>query len=451
MQIEEFARSKQAEGLVPETLDEVFFNLIQVTAIASTAAVAYNAPRFCASFEDQRAKGFAARSEAAVNKYMEWIRYDDTLRQLILDARFGWGIRQIHLGESAFASDNALREAGVPQIERVEQPNFQWDGSVSRLSDSLFQASRYSMVLGDAVKSERFDKALRQELKPLVQKGKGSDRHPEESSVEEMVELIDVYFPRERIVCTWPADQNEFVIEEGDPLCVNPWTLTRDGPYSVLALCPSPGRLIPVSPMDAIENLFLLFNQLWRSMAWEALNEKVIYTYEGGNEDEVSRMLHGKNRDFVRAQKDRVGMFEIKGVSQSKSAFTGQALALAKEAGGNVDFKAGLGPSSGTAAQDQMISQRVGIMEAEERRLIQEFVSRDGDDVYHMLFDDPNLIIPATREVEDGLQDRRDVVSARYGGRDGPAPHWNGGRLQDEARPVLHGVPQCGSGNSVDG
>lgn len=401
IQIEEFARSKQADGLVPENLDEIYFNLIQLTALASNAAVSFNAPKFCASYEDPQAKGFARKYEGAVNKYMDWIRYHETLREILLDARFGWGVRQIHLGDSAFATDNVLREAGVPQIEPISQENFLWEGNVRKLTDSLFQASRYQMVYRDALNSARFDKALRQELKPMAQKGKGSDRHPEEASVEEMVELIDVYFPRERIVCTWQASEGEFAIEENDPLCVHPWSLTRSGPYSVLALCPSPGRLIPVSPMDAIENLFLLFNHLWKSMAWEALSEKMIFTYEGGSEDDVGRMLNARNRDLVRVNgKDRVGSFNFPGVSQSKSNYVGQVLALAKEAGGNVNFKAGLGPSSGTASQDQMIATRVGILEAEEARLIHEFVSQDGDDIGHMLFDDPNLVIPFSLEIE---------------------------------------------------
>lgn len=396
-QIELFASTKEGRDLLPDGLnDEKFVPLVQMTAIVATVVTAYNAPKFRAVYDDPSSRPFAERYQAAINEYVKWIDLDRTLRNVILDSRFGWGVVKTYLGDSPWVMHNPIRDSGVPQVERVSQRNFLWDASVSELRDSFFLSDRYFMVYDDAMECPRFDKDRKAFLTPFEDSRKDAWHHPEESRAEELVGLVDVYFPRERLIATWMCD-DDYVLVESDPLCVQEWTGDPDGPYDVLALINSPDRLIPVSPTDNIECLAVLFNLLMRKMAFRAMEQKQIATFEPGSEQEMARMLNARDLDVLSVtNRDRFGFYAFPGVDQTMSMFSMGVLDLFKMAAGGFDLKAGLGPASGTARQDEMIAARGQMIEAEERRRVGEFVSKIGGRVGKLIFDDPYLTVPAS-------------------------------------------------------
>ena len=87
-----------------------------------------------------------------------------------------------------------------------------------------------------------------------------------DAEIEDVVDLIDVYLPKERLVCTWPV-YGKFEIMSTRPLAVLPWDGPETGPYRFLSLIDVPDNIMPTSPAQSLYTLFYLYNFLMRRIA----------------------------------------------------------------------------------------------------------------------------------------------------------------------------------------
>lgn len=392
---------------------DVYVNLIQLTAKAYSVGLAYNAPRFHTSTHERALKPFAKRLQQGLNGLSNKIRLENCIRSCVLDAFFNVGIAKVYLGDAAAvdAEIDPDMDPGIPFAGRVSFDNWCHDVGASSWDQCGFMADRYRMRLDDARNSPRFDAKLARQLEPsrkapwrdnsTLAAGITKD-HGEiaEGEFEDMVDLCDVYLPRERKIAVFPCDAY-FRIPNQAPLAVMDWVGSNKGPYEILEFTEVPDNLMPASIAGNIHGLFVLFNNLWMKLANRARNQKEVFYYTSGNESDMKRFKNAADQDTIRiAEKDSIGVHAMGGVDGSLAAFAMSVAEVYKQQSGNLDLMAGLGPSSDTLGQDQIVAAQAGRFEADARRNVDGFVSRIGGGLAELMFDDPFLVIPGTQSVE---------------------------------------------------
>ena len=411
--IEDYAGADYGKRSTFSSSSPVYVNLMLQTAEAYSIALAYNAPRFLLTAANNTQQGFAKRFEIALNNYSLHTHLEIPIRQIIQDAFFSIGIAKVLLGDSHQVMEDLdpYGMPGMPLVSRVSLDNHVHDGAASEFRKCGFIGDRYRMPLELAKQDPRFDKKARKALEPIrgyeATDGEESvstlafDPAGQEGEYQEMVELVDIFLRRENLIVTFEVDGKFNIRDTGKkPLAIQEWDGTETGPYRFLSFGEVPDNCMPTSPARNVRGLFVLYNNLLRKLAMRARKQKDIPVYEAGAEQDMKRLLGAEDLEAVQVNsKESIDVLKLGGVDHTITAFSQQILELFKQSAGNLDAMAGLGPQSGTATQDSLIHQQVGRREASAKRQVTKFVSEIGMDVAELIFEDPVLVIPGSRQI----------------------------------------------------
>ncbi len=407
--VEDYAGSRYGQDILGGGRPEIYVNLIQELVEALKTALAYNDPQYLVTATRSENESFAKRFQTALNTYVKKIHFGDTLREIVADAIFQVGIGKIYLADSpeVYHENDLWMDPGMPYLGRVTLDNFVYDVSKSDLRRTAFIADRYSMDLEVAKSCQYFDPEVRADLQP----SKWSDRadrweltsslasHQDktDSEIEDVIDLVDVYLPKERVVCTWPI-YGKFCLMPTKPLAVLPWDGPETGPYRFLSFIDIPDNIMPTSPAQSLCSLFYLYNFLMRRIARRAKQAKTILPYEPGAGEDLSRAMEAQDMQTVKVSRLKsIEVMQFPGPDQNMVNFTYGLQELFNRSGGNIENMLGTGPSAATVGQEQMIDQKVGAQLAYKRKKVETFATECGQDVGCLLFDDPMQTIPGER------------------------------------------------------
>lgn len=411
--IREYAGTGYGRRLVFGMSPEIYVNLIQQTVEAYSAAYAFNDPQFDLTTFHQAHKQFAEKFEVAINNYSRRILLRNTIEECIQDAFFCMGICKIYLEDAAevYAEMDPTMDPGMPWAGRVSYDNFVYDGTAECMRRCQFIGDRFRMNLDDAKANPAFSptQAKKLEYSPYV------SRHHDGSSARQItegstnptgemadgVDLINIFLSREQLICTWPIDEN-FNIPDTAPLATMDWDGPDTGPYRFLSFLKVPDNVMPTAPGQALRPLFLLFNNLMRKLSSRARAQKDVPFFTPGSEDDMQRALSTQDMQPIAVNdKDGISVLKLGGIDQSISSFNYGVFEMFKTAAGNLDYMAGLGPSSGTLGQDQLIAQQANSRVALNRQRVNEFAADIARDIAWLMFDDPVLVVPGSKRVEE--------------------------------------------------
>jgi len=409
--IEEYAGSRYGQSILGPEKPTTFVNLIQDLVKAQKTALAYNDPRFLVTAKRGEQESFGARFQTALNTYVKKIHFGDTLRDIIGDAIFQVGIGKVYLADSpeVYHENDIWMDPGMPYLGRVSLDDFCYDVSKDDLRKCQFIANRYTMDYETALACPYFDAEVRKDLEPSKwdqREGRwerassiASNGDHTDAEIEDVVDLIDVYLPKERLVCTWPV-YGKFEIMSTRPLAVLPWDGPETGPYRFLSLIDVPDNIMPTSPAQSLYALFYLYNFLMRRIADRAMRAKTVISYEAGAGEDVARLKDARDMELVKVNRTKaMEVQQFPGPDQGLVNFALGIHELFNRAGGNLESMLGTGPSAATVGQEEMIDQRVGAQLAESRKKVNRFVSECGQDIGWLLFDDPMQVIPGERQI----------------------------------------------------
>lgn len=409
--IEDYAGSRYGQDILGSDRPTVYVNLIQDLVRALKTALAYNDPRFLITPTRLEHEAFGKRFQTALNTYVKKVYFGDTLREIIADAIFQVGIGKTYLEDSpeVHCETDLYMDPGLPYLGRVSLDDFCYDISKSDLRRCQFIANRYSMSFAKMQACPYFDQEVREQLIPsrwsdrsdrweLAASISASGDHTD-AEIEDVIDLVDVYLPSDRLVCTW-AVYGKFCLLPTKPLAVLPWDGPELGPYRFLSLIDIPDNVMPTSPAQSLADLFYLFNFLMRRISRRAKQAKTVIPYEPGAGEDVAKMMDAMDMQTIKVNRTKaIDVVQFPGPDQNLVSFTYGLQELFNRAGGNLESMLGTGPSAATVGQEQMIDQRVGAQLAEARKKVDRFTADCGADIGWLMYDSPTLAIPGQRQI----------------------------------------------------
>lgn len=356
---------------------------------------------------------FAKHFQSALNNLAKEIRLSDTVRDLVLDGFFGLAIAKIFLADAPMVEieQDVWMDPGQPFVGRVDFNDFLFDTDATDFRLASFAGDRYRVPFYLLEEEDhRFDPEVVAQLHPTSRRAIDSDSEEaraiafgedtDEGEWENHIELCDVFFPRDQIICTWAVD-GRWGFQDTDPLSVLEWDGGETGCYELLNLGQVPNNIIPSSPAENSKFIFDMLNSAWRRINAQSKRQKDILAVAAGEEQYVKNIINAPDGEAVTVGNvEDIKPLSLGGVNAGNFQFAMSAQQVADRMAGNLQARLGLGPSSETATQDRLIHSQVSSVEKSMQERVVRFVSRLGEHLARLLFEDPAKTIPGRVRVE---------------------------------------------------
>lgn len=378
---------------------EVIVNLMYQTAEAYMMTLAAQRPRVMVTSKYPELTWFGNYFQVAINNLIKEIRLEEVLRRSVLDAFFTIGIVKVYNADAGMVQlegEDEWVDPGKPFAENISLDDFVYDTRSTAWRKIKFCLNKYRLPYKRFMEDGGYEKKAKELVRPdtrsnywHTQEGERPVRSllsPEghEDEYESMVDLMDVWIPREKKVVTWPVNA------PGMPLRVVDWNGPEGGPFHTLSLAADvPDHIMPISPAMNLAPLNDLINGLMRKQRRQAQRQKDIPFYQAGHHDDAKRLERASDGEFTRVDNpEAVNVLKMGGVDQANQAFGISMQDLYDRMAGNLQLMAGLGPQSGTLGQDQLIKASNSKREANMQYRIVNFTTGICRDLGWLLWND---------------------------------------------------------------
>jgi hypothetical protein len=319
-------------------------------------SLAARAPRALVTTLVDELKPTAANLELAINKIPDEIGLQDTLRRLVMEALFSFGVAKCGLYTTSDIMGHAY---GSSFVDVVTLDDFCIDMSAKHLSQIQYIGDDYWLNYDDVKESKWFDEDKIKKLKAdeyKVISYTGGDRaegiviDSSGSLYKDKIWLRDVWLPDDGLMITYAITSKEL-------LKVIEWTGPKNGPYYVLGFDDVPGNLLPLPPVAAWRDLHELANGLFRKLGNQADSEKTVLGFSGGDEEGVKAFKAASDGDGILYSGAAPSRLQAGGVNSNTLLFYMQCKDLISYFANNLDSLGGLSPQSPTLGQDKLIAE----------------------------------------------------------------------------------------------
>jgi len=397
---------------------DIIMNLMYQTAETYTMSLAANRPRVLVTAQHTDVTWFAHSFQLGINNLIKEIRLEDTLRKAVMDSFFSMGIVKVYTADAGLVElegEDAWVDPGKPFAENISLDDFCYDTTASEWRKSSFALNKYRISREKVLNDGAYNKKVAEELDVVSQyPGWNADSgevpiremlksETQEAGIEPMIDLMDVWLPKDKLVVTLPVGKNT------EPLRVVEWEGPENGPFHTLSLtCEVPDNIMPVSPAMNLKPLHDLINGLLRKQRRQAQRQKDIPFYQAGHQDDARRIEGASDGEWTRVDNpDSVNVMKMGGVDPQNQAFSHSMKDTYDRMAGNLQMMAGLGPQSDTLGQDKLIHGAVTKREANMQYRVVDFTSRICRDLGSLLWHDQVLEIPQDFETS-GIKVRAD-------------------------------------------
>lgn len=397
---------------------DIIMNLMYQTAETYTMSLAANRPRVLVTAQHTDVTWFAHSFQLGINNLIKEIRLEDTLRKAVMDSFFSMGIVKVYTADAGLVElegEDAWVDPGKPFAENISLDDFCYDTTAAEWRKSSFALNKYRISREKVLNDGAYNKNVAEELDVVSQyPGWNADSgevpiremlksETQEAGIEPMIDLMDVWLPKDNLVVTLPVGKNT------EPLRVVEWEGPENGPFHTLSLtCEVPDNIMPVSPAMNLKPLHDLINGLLRKQRRQAQRQKDIPFYQAGHQDDARRIEKASDGEWTRVDNpDSVNVMKMGGVDPQNQAFSHSMKDTYDRMAGNLQMMAGLGPQSDTLGQDKLIHGAVTKREANMQYRVVDFTSRICRDLGSLLWHDQVLEIPQDFETS-GIKVRAD-------------------------------------------
>lgn len=405
--IEEYAGPDYADD---DTQPVKYINLMAQAVEAYTMLLVGSNPQVCAETYDPSLKGFANHFVIALNNLLDEIEIRDTFKEWVRNSFFGIGIIKVHMADSGevVAEDDILMDPGSPFASVVSLDDWVHDASAKKWSECKFQGDMYRIPF-DELENGFFDEEAIKDLQPSgssPETGERVDQLSKESSAnqaefEEMIDLIDIYIPRDGLIYTFVVDDRRICSLKGDPIAVTEWTGNETGPYKKLCLTSVPDNTMPIPPASMWSPLDKLANNLMRKAARQAKRAKQVLTYTPQGAEGASRIRQASDGAMVEVQDvSEVQPVSLGGVDPAVNAFMLQSMELFDRMSGNLSAILGLGTSAESVGQEKLIHGATSRMEESMQATVMYAANQVVQEIAQLLWDDKYKTIPGQMSLE---------------------------------------------------
>ena len=364
---------------------EVIMNLMFQTAETYTQSLAANRPRILITSKHPQLKWFSHHFQLAMNNLIQEIHLEEIMRTAVMDAFFSIGVVKVYNADSGLIQlegEDEWVDPGKPFAENISLDDFVYDTQATEWRKAKFVLNKYRMSFDKMKQDIAFESDVKKNLQPTskftdwdgeatnrgVRDILGTEGDPDE--YEEMIDLMDVWLPEEKLVVTWPVHSPE------KPLRVVRWDGPETGPVHILSFGDVPDHIMGISPAMNLKPLSDIVNGLMRKQRRQAQRQKDIPFYQAGHHDDAKRIEQASDGEWTRVDNpDAVNVMKMGGVDQGNQAFGLRMTDIYDRMAGNLQAMAGLGPQADTLGQDKLIHGAVSKREANMQYRVVKFAS----------------------------------------------------------------------------
>ena len=346
---------------------ETYFNLAHMTADAYMTELVPARPRVLITTRDVAAKSFQNQFQYGLNRLLEDINFEQTLRRMVLDAFLMIGISKVHVGDAGQIEieRDVWMDPGKPFCSNVSLDNFCFDMNANKWSEKAFSVDFYRVPHRD-LEWEGFDQKVAKNVHPSSKFNIDQERREwisrgfqtDVDEYEPMVDLCDLYVAEDQRIDTYAVSRSVEQVREvgGGPLASMDWDGRETGPHQLLQFSEVPDNIMGVSPAMQLRPLYNTVNNILRKQCKRSYNARRIHTYTPAAAHAAVEMKMADDDKWVAVNNvDEVGEKIIGGVDPQSVGWLGNVMDMFDQHAGGLRTMQGLAPSADTARQEQII------------------------------------------------------------------------------------------------
>ena len=406
--VEEYAGSGYGRSGTPKF--ETVINLMNQAVTAYTMALAANRPRVLVTCPDPSRNYFCKKYEVAMNNLIKEIGLEITLRQWVLDAFFCVGIVKVHMADSGLVElENDLwMDPGRPFASNVSLDNWVHDMGATKWSQTKFSGDTYRIPMED-LQHPMYEQDLVKDLQESRRTAIEENRleflshydTADGTDLEPMVDLADIWIPRDGKIYTYALSQRSQFKITGKPLAVMDWTGPEMGPYKKMGFNDVPENIMPTSPASHLATLARIANNLMRKQKRQASRQKDVHMYTAAGKDDAARLQRSDDGQWINVNDpSQVATLKMGGVDQGNQAFLISVMQLFDRMAGNLTGMLGLGAQAPTASQEQILQGRISSKEAQMQYTVLDATTSLIRDLGWLLWNDQVRVMPGSFPIQ---------------------------------------------------
>jgi len=391
-------------------------NMLALTFDVYLMYLAGNSPRVILPTFREDLMPFAANMEAVINRELEAIEFDRTLRRWVMEAMFCMGVLKCGITDSEYVEIIP----GQPQpgqeyfCDVIDFDDFVFDTQAKSWDKITFIGDRYKVdydaVRGSSDYSEEARKSLKVAEQGDVWNSDSSGGRADEIGIDARRQVSeedvwkktswvwDICLPEEGLILT-VADNSEDVTK---PLKVVEYQGPATSPYHTLFFTDVPSSTMPLPPGQVLKSLNKAINSLYRKLIDQAKRQKTLASYREGEEVEAEKIQRAGDGELVGlSNPDSVKEIKFGGAAQENMAFAIQLSDTFSRLAGNLDALGGLGPQSETFKQDQMIHSTASQKAAKMTREVVDGTTAIIRDLAFNIWSDPYRTYRTSRRIPE--------------------------------------------------
>ncbi len=384
--------------------DDRPINMLQLAVESLLQQLSSSYPQVLCTTHQPDLRSPAIEMELAINHALKKMEFAKEHRVWVLSAIFAVGIMEV-----------GLETVDYPQVDGEPLPitdifceaimfdDFIYDTSAKKWGRQVsFWGHKYLVPLSAAKADESFDKDARSKLSAL-ERNSDKDETARTSKpngdgqgdqFSEMCEIWQIFVPEENEVVT-------FSVNDGDkPLKTVKWHGPKHGPYHFFGFNPVLNNIMPLPPVANWRDLDDLENKLYTKLGQQASRQKTIGVTDLQGAADGQRIIKTSDGDVITVgNPNAFKEVHMGGVDNQALGFALNVKSMADFVMGNLSAQMGLGSSSPTLGQEQLIKQAANVrIESMQSALLiaTEAVIRD---IAFYLHYHPTLEFDLTREI----------------------------------------------------
>jgi len=384
-------------------------NLMALTLDIYLMHLAGNRPQVLLTTANRDALPFIADFEAILNRELEEMAIDVTLRRWVMDAFFSVGILKTGLVDAGYIE--LIPGEPLPSqeyfAETVDLDDFVYDTRATHWERCTFLGDRYPVDYEAVMQAEDLNPRAKTNLLDAGGDEYGENDRAAEISRHERAEtenirefkrqiyFWDICLPEEGLIVTIPDKK-----DVNAAMKIVEWDGIRTSPYHILSFSEVPSNVMPLAPGALLKSLNRSINAVYRRLVDQARRQKDLSVFRHGNEDDARRVRDAHDGDMIPLEHpDTVVQISMGGASQQNLAFYTLARDVYSQLAGNLDALGGLGPQSETFRQDAMLTSTASKKAAKMTRAVVDATVGVIEDLAHRIYNDPGRTYEAIRPI----------------------------------------------------
>ena len=287
-------------------------NLLELTVRIWCRSLAARAPSVEVNARQREMSPVAKDFEVVLKDLVREIDLRSTLMDWVFEAITApLGVVKVGITERALAEQEGyLHDAGQPFCDSVDMDDLVVDMAATRWESQTFIGNRYILPYEAAKDSKLFKNKELRPANPSMFDEMGNMRAArlqtvqrgwtDERFADDMVELWDVWRPRDKVVCTYVS--NETGLPMGDPVREVEWDGPEVGPYHCLSYGRGKG-ILRLPPIASLRDLSDSINKTFRKLLRQQDRQKQLTVVAAGAEDDGNRIIKASDGDTIRSDR----------------------------------------------------------------------------------------------------------------------------------------------------